>query len=414
MSEKQNLGRKMASLIGRGWSSQRTLAPLAMAGVVAVAGAGAGVSTAMAATGHGKRHAASKATWVLGSLVDATGEDAAGGAAQKAGISYYISQLNKSGGIDGHKLTVKFCDDQSTPTGAAQCAQQLAGVNTHVVLAQSVDPPTRGALPYLNKDLVVAVDPVLMPASTEKNVFQATGAGQVVAGALVAAAKAAGLNTIGVLYTSDTSGTNQLAAVQAVAKKAGVTVVSQSQTDGATDVTPQLVQLRSSGAQVIYLASVGTNSATAVNSYATLGMSQPLVVGAADVTDGFLHLVSKLPAHMYGVSQLLQDPAGLKPTTIKTFDAYLKSFQAAEHEPADTQTTSAVYDGCVATNALQGAGGTSVPALEKYLTSHQISCLGSNMKFSLPGFNVINGQPASLAEASSNATSGWGSVSGKL
>src|SRR6202012_580681 len=183
----------------RGRYAGRAIASLALTGAVAIPGvaAGAGTSTARAAASHGKKKAASKTPWVLGSLIDVTGEDAAGGAAQKAGISYYIDQVNKAGGVNGHKLKLKFCDTQSTPTAAAQCAQQLAGVNSHIVLAQSIDPPTRGALPYLNKNLVLAVDPVLLPPSTDQNVFQATGAGKVVAGALVTAAKAAGLKSIG-------------------------------------------------------------------------------------------------------------------------------------------------------------------------------------------------------------------------
>lgn len=414
MNSNKSLWRGFTPWIERRRTVLRAMVPVAAASAVAVGGlaAGVGTSTASAAAAHGKK-AAAKAPWVLGSLIDLTGTDAAGGAAQKAGINYYVNKVNKAGGVNGHKLQIKFCDTQSTPTAAAQCAQQLAGVNSHVVLAQSIDPPTRGALPYLSKDVVLAVDPVLLPPSSDKNVFQATGAGKVVAGALVTAAKSAGLTKIGVLYTTDTSGTNQLAAVQGVAQAAGLTVISQSETDGATDVTPQLVQLRSQGAQLIYLASVGTNSSVAVNSYSTLGMTQPLVVGAADVTDGFLHLVSKIPAHLYGVSQLLQDKTGLKSATLKVFDAYLTGFKAAEHEPADTQTTSAVYDGCEAVQALHAAG-TSVSGLEKYFKTHQFTCLGSSMKFDLPGLNVVNGQPASLAKAGSTASSGWGPVTGKL
>ncbi len=412
MSRKRNLWRGLTPSVRRGRSALRAMVPVVAVGAVAAGSlaAGVGTSTASAASSHSKK---AGSPWVLGSLIDVTGEDAAGGAAQKAGITYYINQINNAGGVDGHKLTMKFCDTQSTPTAAAQCAQQLAGVNTHVVLAQSIDPPTRGALPYLGKDLVLAVDPVLAPPSTGKNVYQATGSGKVVANALVKAVKSAGLQTIGILYTTDTSGTNQFQAAQSVAQAAGLTVVSQTQVDGATDVTPQLVQLRSQGAQVIYLASVGTNSATAVNSYTTLGMTQPLVVGAADVTDGFLQSLSKIPSNMYGVSQLLQDDTGLNARTVKVFDTYLSSFKAAMHEPADTQTTSAVYDGCEAVDALKAAG-TNLSKLEKYLTTHRITCLGSGMQFNLPGVNVINGQPASLAKAGATAKAGWGPVTGKL
>jgi branched-chain amino acid transport system substrate-binding protein len=392
----------------------RPLATVAAAAGVAIGLTAFGANATALASGTG--HAKAKTTespWVLGSLVDETGEDAAGGAAQKAGIDYWAQQVNASGGLQGHKVQIKFCDTQSTPTAAAQCAQQLADVNTHVVLAQSIDPPTRGALPYLNKDLVVAVDPVLLPTSKQKNVFQATGSGLVVANALVQGAKAAGFKTIGVLYTTDTSGTNQLAAAKQAAQSAGLKVVDEAQTDGATDVTPQLVQLRSQGAQVIYLASVGTNTAAAVNSYKTLNMSQPLVVGAANVTNGFLSSLSSIPQNMYGVSQLLEDTSGIQPATAKAFQAYLKNFKAKMHEPADTQTTSAVYDGCVATSALQSAG-TNLPALEKFLKSHTISCLGSDMKFDVQGLNVINGQPAALAKAGATASAGWGKVTGKI
>jgi branched-chain amino acid transport system substrate-binding protein len=375
------------------------------------AAAAATSATSSAAPAQSTAGAAGKGSWVLGSLVDQTGTDANGGAAQQKGLSYLVQQVNAAGGVKGHKLTVKFCDTQSTPAGAAQCAQQLAGVNTHVVLAQSIDPPTRGALPYLTHDLVVAVDPILLPKAGT-NAFQATGASSVVAGAMVAGVKAAGLHTIGVLYTTDTSGTHQLEAAKEAATKAGLKVVSQAQNAGSNDVTPQLVKLRSAGADVIYLASVGTNTAAAVNSYKTLGMSQPVIAGAAAVTNGFLHSLSSIPNHLYGVSQLLASPQGLPPATAKAFAAYLKQFQASQGEPADTQTTSAVYAGCVATAALKG--GPSVSAMEKYLKAKPIDCLGSTMRFDIPGLNVVSGQPAAIAQATTNASDGWGPVQGRL
>lgn len=393
------------------WRS--TMSVFAAGVVVASSVAACGASTAQAVATHAKHTKAKKeAPWVLGSLIDETGTDAAGGAAQKAGIDYYISQINRAGGVDGHRIELKFCDTQSTPTQAAQCAQQLASVNTHVVLSQSIDPTTRAALPYLTKDLVVAVDPILLPTSKE-NVFQATGGSKGLLLVFAKAAKASGLHTIGVLYTTDTSGTHQLAAVQEAASVVGLKVVSVAQTPGVSNVTPQLLQLRQEGADVIYLASVGTNTTAAVNSYATLGMSQPIVAGAGAVTDGFLHSLTKIPKHLFGNSQLLITPKGLPARTVKVFDSYLKTFKKAEHEPADTQTTSAVYAGCVAIDALKAAG-PSIPRMAKYLKTKPISCLGSEMRFNLPGLNVINDQPSAMAAAPTNPNAGWQPVKGKL
>lgn len=391
---------------------------------VAACGGGSTVNTSSASSGSASSSAAaatssptsaaasSKGSWVVGSLIDQTGTDANGGAAQKAGIDWYVKQINAAGGIRGHQISIQFCDTQSTPTAAAQCAQQLAGVNTHVVLAQSIDPPTRGALPYLTHDLVVAVDPILLPKAGT-NVFQATGASKGLLLVFAKAAKAAGLHTVGVLYTTDTSGTHQLLAAREAAAAVGLNVVAQPQDPGSTDVSPQLIKLRSAGADVIYLASVGTNTAAAVNSYRTLSMSQPIVAGAAAVTNGFLHSLSAIPQHLYGDSELLVTDTGLPAATVKAFQAYLSAFKAQVGEPADTQTTSAVYDGCVALNALKGAG-PSVSAMEHHLQTGAINCLGSTMRYDLPGLNVINHQPASMAEAPTNASQGWGPMQGKL
>jgi branched-chain amino acid transport system substrate-binding protein len=378
---------------------------------------GGGISGALATTSSASTHRSAhkravKSTWVINSLVDETGTDAAGGAAQKAGINWYVGQINKAGGIDGHHIELHFCDTQSTPTGAAQCAQQAAGDNTHVVLVQSIDPATRGALPYLTKDVVIAVDPILYPTSNTK-VFQATGSSKGLLLVFAKAAKAARMHTVGVLYTTDTSGTHQLASVQEAAAAVGLKVVSAAQTPGVSNVTPQLLQLRQEGANVIYLASVGTNTAAAVNSYATLGMSLPIVAGAAAVTDGFLRSLAKIPPKLYGNSQLLVTTTGLPARTVKVFDAYMRSFRKVEHEPADTQTTSAVYDGCVALNALKAAG-PNVARLVHYLKTRQISCLGSSMRFNLPGLNVINNQPSAMAKAPRNPNAGWQPVKGKL
>ncbi|HXT93710.1 MAG TPA: ABC transporter substrate-binding protein, partial [Trebonia sp.] len=269
--------------------------------VSGAAGAGTG-----AGTGGGGGSA-----YEIGSIIDLTGADATSGAAQQAGMGYFLSQLNASGGINGHQVKVTYCDAASTPQGAAQCAQQFAGLSTHLVVTQSDDPVTRGALPHLTNDLVIAVDPVLLPKSGT-NVFQATAAGSVVAKALVSAVKSSGFTTIGVLYTTDTSGTAQLTAAQNAAKAAGVTVVSQPQTPGVTDVTPQLLKLKSMGAQVIYLASIGANTAAAVSSYKTLGLTVPVVTGAAAVTNSFLKsLPNGIPPNLYGASELIGDTSSL-------------------------------------------------------------------------------------------------------
>jgi ABC-type branched-subunit amino acid transport system substrate-binding protein len=287
-------------------------------------------------------------------------------------------------------------------------------MSSHLVITQTSDPPTRGALPYLTKDLVVDVDPILLPKSGT-NVFQATASGAVVAGALVTAVKSAGLGTIGVLYTTDTSGTHQLSAAQDAAKTAGITVVSQPQTAGVTDVTPQLLKLKSMGAQVFYLASIGANTAAAVSSYKTLGLTIPVVTGAAAVTNAFLKsLPSGIPANLYGTSELIGDTAGLPAPIAQAWSQYRSAFTKYANQPVDTQTTSAIYVGCVAEAALKAGPAFSVSDMTHALETGTIPCLGVQEKFSIPGLNVVAGQPAAVTKAGASAADGWGPYQGKL
>jgi branched-chain amino acid transport system substrate-binding protein len=369
--------------------------------------AGAGATGSSAAGSGGS-------AYEVGSIVDLTGADATSGAAQQAGMGYFLQQLNAKGGINGHQLKVTYCDAASTPQGAAQCAQQFAGLSTHLVITQSDDPVTRGALPHLADDLVVAVDPVLLPKSGT-NVFQATAAGSVVAKALVGAVKSSGLTSIGVLYTTDTSGTAQLTAAQNAAKAAGVTVVSQPQTPGVTDVTPQLLKLKSMGAQVIYLASIGANTAAAVSSYKTLGLTVPVVTGAAAVTNSFLKsLPNGIPANLYGASELIGDTSSLPAAQSQAWAQYRAAFTKYANQPVDTQTTSAIYVGCVVQAALASSPAFSVSEMEHHLQTSTIPCLGVQEKYSIPGLNVVAGQPAAITKAGATAADGWGPYQGKL
>lgn len=378
------------------------------------ASSAAPASASGAASGGAGSGSAAGSAIEVGSIIDLTGVDATSGAAQQAGMGYFLQQLNASGGVNGHPLKVTYCDAASTPQGAGQCAQQFAGMSSHLVITQTSDPPTRGALPYLTKDVVVDVDPILLPkAGTD--VFQATAAGSVIAGALVSAVKKSGLHTIGVLYTTDTSGTHQLAAAQAAAKAAGITVVSQPQTAGVTDVTPQLLKLKSMGADVFYLASIGANTAAAVSSYKTLGLTTPVVAGAAAVTNAFLKsLPSGIPANLYGTSELIGDTTGLPAPVAQAWTQYRAAFTKYASQPVDTQTTSAIYVGCVAVAALKASPTFAVSDMAHALASGTIPCLGVQEKFSIPGLNVVAGQPAAVTKAGSSAAAGWGPYQGNL
>jgi branched-chain amino acid transport system substrate-binding protein len=376
-------------------------------------GSTGGATTSAAAAGTSTSGgSATGSTWTIGVLNDATGVDAVSGPPESAGINYFVNQTNKSGGIDGHKLALKFCDTTSTPQGGAQCAQQLANLPSHVVLSLSDDPVTRGALPYLAKDLVVSIDTVLLPP-TNTNAFQAVVPVPAITGKLMSYLKADHIDTLGVIYTTDTTGTKQYEAAQQSAKAAGIKVVGQPQTPGVTDVSPQLLKLKSDGAQAIFMANLGANTIATVSSYKTLSLTIPLVGGGAVTTDSFLKALSAgIPQNFYGISLLVTDPSSLPGPAATAWKQYLSGYKAANGEPADNETTTPQYGGCMIAAALKGTHGGTTAQMSTWLKGHTLTCLGSPLKVNVPGFNVVTGQPVQLAEAGSSSSDGWGAPSG--
>ena len=371
-----------------------------------------GSTSSLSASAGG--NTATGSTWTVGAILDSTGTDALSGTAQRDGIEYYVNQVNHAGGVDGHKIALKFCDAASTPQGGAQCAQQLANVPTHTIAALTDDPVTRGGLPYLGKDIVTSVDSVLLPA-TNTHAYQTIVTNATLGTTLMQKLKSAGVHTLGVLYTTDTTGTKQYAALKQVAASAGEKVIGEPQPPGVTDVSPQLLKLKSGGAQAIYVASLGANTLAAVSSYHTLSLTTPIVGGGATTTNTFLQALSSgVPKNLYGISVLVVSPQSLSGAAATAWKQFTAGFTAALKHKPDNESATAYYAGCTIVAALTGTKGGSTPQMAQWLKRHSFSCLGSSLRFNVPGLNVVTGEPIQLAEAGATAGDGWGPPSGAL
>jgi branched-chain amino acid transport system substrate-binding protein len=381
----------------------------AVAAVGMVAGACGGIGAGQGSSGT-TSGAAAGPVWTVGAMNDLTGAGSNGGEAQQQGLSYFVDTTNRAGGVAGHRLRVQYCDTQSTPTGGAACARQLSAVDSHVVLLGGALPSTQGAIPQLSGVIGVSVLPVLFPKAGT-NVFQVSSEERAVVAPMLAAVRASHLTTIGTLYTTDASGTAQLSAVQQGAPGSGLKVVAQAMSPGASDVTTQLLQLRSAGAQAIFLASIGAATITGLTSYHTLAMDLPVVVGAQAVTDSFLKaLPFPVPKKLYGISTLAVGTQGLTSAEQAAWKSFRADFRAYAHQPVDTQHASAYYSGCVAAAALRGTSGGAATDMAAYLSASAVSCLGAEMRFNLPGLNVVSDQPTALTQAGPSAGDGWGAV----
>lgn len=389
----------------------------AFALVATACGGGGGGGSSAASPTPGSSAGAQNAVKV-GAIVDLTGASSVLGTTTREGGNFAVKQINSQGGIDGKQLQVDYCDTRSGTVGGSQCADQFSSLSTPLVLGMAALPGTQGALPHLGSDFVPTVLPVLFPKQGT-NVFQTTSQESDLIKTFVDAMQKAHKTKVGVMYTTDATGTAQLNALKAGAGPAHITVNAQPMSPGATDVTTQLVQLRQAGSDVLFLATLGNPTNVILSSYHTLNMSTPVVVGAGAVTNGFLSSLQSaggIPSKLYGLSNFAQGSTTLTPAEKTAWDKLSKDYKSSTGHPIDGQTASAYYVTCVAAAVLKATGpGANAQQMSAWLSSHPVNCLGANLMFNqVPGLNVVTGQPAALAQAGKSASQGWQPLSSGL
>lgn len=107
---------------------------VAIAGVLAAAACGGSASTG---TGSGTQEATGSPI-TIGVLDDNAPLTAVEGAEMRVNTDLAVDQINKSGGIHGHKLSVVYADPQADPSKAVTLAQQLVQQNNVDVLVGAV------------------------------------------------------------------------------------------------------------------------------------------------------------------------------------------------------------------------------------------------------------------------------------
>jgi ABC-type branched-subunit amino acid transport system substrate-binding protein len=380
------------------------VASVAAAACLAACSSGGGGATGGGggATGGGS----SSSTWVIGGIVDQTGPGANTGASSKSAFQFWVNQFNAQGGAGGRKLQVDYCDSKSTPAGGAQCAAQVGSVNSHIVVLLSALPAAQGAQTRLASDVTLSIIPVLLPKGGSSS-FQVVPLFGTVVQPMIAMAKASKISKLGVIYTSDSSGTAQLGAIKQAAAGAGLSVVASPMDPTATDVTPQLVQLRSQGAGLIFSATLGSPTNVVLSSAATVGLTLPVVVGNGNVTNNFLQSLSGgIPQNLFGLGTMAKGTAFPAAVT-KAWTSFQASYQQAVGKPVDSVGSSFAYTSCLMKAALDGTKASSADAIQKYLLSKTTACLGSPLKFANPALNVASGVPLQVVKASSDDKGSW-------
>src|SRR5580704_13935214 len=257
-----------------------TVRKAALASVVTV-----GTMTGVLASGVGVATAADKATGspvTIGFISDAGGSGAIGTGAlveqgAKAATQYWNADL---GGLEGHKVNLYICENQSTPAGGQSCANDM--VQHHVVAVvepftgqgQTEVPTIVGAgIPY------IVVTGASTAELTSPGAYDLDGGFASYLGAMALSAKQHGLTKVAFVVENVPAAIQGVQALGAIVyKAAGVGLDVVPVNPGTADISPQLQSAVSSGANAVGVIGDVTLCSSFLKAYNTLGLSLPRYV----------------------------------------------------------------------------------------------------------------------------------------
>ena len=173
--------------------------------------------------------------------------------------------------------------------------------------------------------------------------------------------KSRGYRTVGILYGDDAFGGPEAAAAKTMLTAAGIKVVEEAFTDGALDLTPQLVKLQIQHPDALIISAYRSDAGYALQDAQTLGLTLPMI-GDIATSDSSV-LSTPPPAGMLGTHGEKNFKYQVFASTVKTTStnsALNTMFAEIQKQGALPTNISAAdsYDGIMLAAAVATKAGT--------------------------------------------------------
>jgi branched-chain amino acid transport system substrate-binding protein len=212
-----------------------------------------------------------------------TGTLSAVRAGHRAGAEAAVRALNRQGGVGGRRIVLRVFDDASNPTQAVIRTQELAADSRVVAMigsgfsgsAVATAPiATRARLPY------VSVAPLHSLVYPPRPFVYATGhTTRVVAYKLAAHLRATGVRRLALLRANTSIGAEAAQVVSELARRYGIEVVEEQVYPlTSTTFVADLVRIKHSSAQAVWVWGVDVSAVTITKEYRQLRLPQRLVL----------------------------------------------------------------------------------------------------------------------------------------
>ena len=299
-------------------------------------GFGKTVLFGLLAAAFGVAQAASPIT--IGVQAPITGQYANEGQGIADAVKLLVKQQNAKGGLLGHPLEVKVCDDQGEAAPAAICARQLVNDGVLAVVGSYTSGAALAAEPiYARANVIQTSDGTSdqLTAHGFKTFFRNAPPNSAEAVFTAAYFKAMGYKKVAVITDHSSFATGLADAVVANAKKDGVDIVDKAYISaGSQNYTPVLTKLNAMHPQAVYFSGYYTDGGLIKAQMAQLGMKAAFIGGDANQNVAFAKIAGSAATGAVIIN--VPAPQDLPYPVAKEF---LSQFKAAYgHQPPSVYT----------------------------------------------------------------------------
>ena len=223
-------------------------------------------------------------SYKIGTLVAQTGNYAGLGLQSLEGMQLIVDKINDGGGINGIPVELVVYDDRSEATEAALAAKKLIEVDkVHVLLAGTTTSLSMSIVPVGNEaeiPTVILTGTSLFDSELGYWVFRPAGAEtDYIVTTLNYISQNLDISKYAILIENSGYGQGGKVFLPQVSPSYNMTIVEEQYFDpGATDLTPQLTNIKNSEAQAIYIWGSSPTAAMAIKQAREMGISLPIIV----------------------------------------------------------------------------------------------------------------------------------------
>lgn len=363
----------------------------------------AALALAFAAATGPSLAAAQQGEFRIGVIAPTTGPVATVGQRQLSTLQWWEKSVNDAGGIKGRKIRLIHCNDEANPERAVTCGRDLLAQKVALMFNSSVTGPIRAVMPLVEKGPVMLTpSPNVLP-SPSTFVFQVSPSDLQMTQAIANYLKLNKVKKLGMVAATDASGEVGIASAQKVFPENGIALSTARIDLRATDASTQLAKLAAADVPVIYSSYSGGAAAGVIKSYNNLGLTQPLIISYANISDAFVALIKNdLPERLLGTAVRAVDPSLLDARERQRTEAFAKSYQAWRKENIDQLNLIALGMADVAAAVLRDvADPANAEAVRDYLHKTPIESF-QTIRFSPQSHVGMNAGDVAIVELAKN------------